>query len=190
MADHEHHVNLLGLDGRVVVVSGAGGGGIGTTVTTMTARAGATVIAVSRSKENLDEHIAPTSDIPILSEYATKCVSQANSQASRRWRTGFLEAFLTGTYLAGPPVDPALTAVLYQTRQQAGVDGAYRSEEAVDCEQCGSKQVTSSNEIVLGWPPESSVFQLANAQWLHLGCETEGWTILPRPAESGQVAGA
>mgnify|MGYP005811172977 CR=1 FL=1 len=51
--------DLLGLDGRIVVVSGAGGGGIGTTVTAMTARAGATVIAVSRSKENLDEHIAP-----------------------------------------------------------------------------------------------------------------------------------
>lgn len=49
----------LRLDGRIVVVAGAGGGGIGTTVTAMTARAGATVIAVSRSKENLDEHIAP-----------------------------------------------------------------------------------------------------------------------------------
>jgi NAD(P)-dependent dehydrogenase (short-subunit alcohol dehydrogenase family) len=51
--------DLLRLDGRIVVVSGAGGGGIGTTVAAMTARAGATVIAVSRSKENLDEHIAP-----------------------------------------------------------------------------------------------------------------------------------
>ena len=51
--------DYLRLDGRIVVVSGAGGGGIGTTVTTMTARAGATVIAVSRSKENLDEHIVP-----------------------------------------------------------------------------------------------------------------------------------
>ncbi|MBV8966499.1 MAG: SDR family oxidoreductase [Mycobacteriaceae bacterium] len=50
--------DLLGLHGRVVVVSGAGGGGIGTTVTRMAAEAGATVIAVSRSKENLDEHIA------------------------------------------------------------------------------------------------------------------------------------
>ena len=50
---------LLGLDGRIVVVSGAGGGGIGTTVTAMAARAGATVIAVSRSKENLDEHVVP-----------------------------------------------------------------------------------------------------------------------------------
>lgn len=56
MDDHE---DLLRLQGRIVVVSGAGGGGIGTTVTAMTARAGATVIAVSRSKENLDEHVAP-----------------------------------------------------------------------------------------------------------------------------------
>jgi NAD(P)-dependent dehydrogenase (short-subunit alcohol dehydrogenase family) len=51
--------DLLKLDGRIVVVSGAGGGGIGTTVTRMAAEAGATVVAVSRSKENLDVHIAP-----------------------------------------------------------------------------------------------------------------------------------
>ena len=50
---------LLRLDGRVVVVSGAGGGGIGTTVTRMAAAAGATVVAVSRSQANLDEHVAP-----------------------------------------------------------------------------------------------------------------------------------
>ncbi|MGV0793156.1 SDR family NAD(P)-dependent oxidoreductase [Mycolicibacterium sp. XJ1819] len=50
---------LLSLAGRVVVVSGAGGGGIGTTVTRMAAEAGATVVAVSRSSENLDEHVAP-----------------------------------------------------------------------------------------------------------------------------------
>ena len=52
-------MDLLRLDGRIVVVSGAGGGGIGTTVTAMAAEAGATVIAVSRSKENLDEHVVP-----------------------------------------------------------------------------------------------------------------------------------
>ncbi|MGA7053851.1 MAG: SDR family oxidoreductase [Mycobacterium sp.] len=61
--------DLLRLDGRIVVVSGAGGGGIGTTVAAMTARAGATVIAVSRSKENLDEHIVPLAQqgLPVLS---------------------------------------------------------------------------------------------------------------------------
>ncbi|MCV7280699.1 SDR family oxidoreductase [Mycolicibacterium flavescens] len=54
--------DLLRLDGRIVVVSGAGGGGIGTTVTRMAAEAGATVVAVSRSQDNLDEHIGPLAE--------------------------------------------------------------------------------------------------------------------------------
>jgi 3-oxoacyl-[acyl-carrier protein] reductase len=55
-------MDMLSLNGRVVVVSGAAGGGIGTTVTRMVAAAGATVIAVSRSQDNLDEHITPMTD--------------------------------------------------------------------------------------------------------------------------------
>jgi NAD(P)-dependent dehydrogenase (short-subunit alcohol dehydrogenase family) len=51
--------NLLDLQGRVVIVAGAAGGGIGTTVARMVAEAGATVIAVSRGKDNLDTHISP-----------------------------------------------------------------------------------------------------------------------------------
>lgn len=68
--------DLLKLDGRIVVVSGAGGGGIGTTVTRMAAEAGATVIAVSRSAENLEEHVAPLGArgfevIPVAADAAT-----------------------------------------------------------------------------------------------------------------------
>lgn len=68
--------DLLGLRGRIVVVSGAGGGGIGTAVTAVTARAGATVIAVSRSKENLDEHVAPLAQeglavVPVAADAST-----------------------------------------------------------------------------------------------------------------------
>jgi NAD(P)-dependent dehydrogenase (short-subunit alcohol dehydrogenase family) len=51
--------DLLGLDGRTVIVSGAAGGGIGTSVVNLVARAGATVIAVSRSAQNLEAHIGP-----------------------------------------------------------------------------------------------------------------------------------
>ena len=51
--------NLLDLRGRVVIVAGAAGGGIGTTVARMVAEAGATVIAISRGKDNLDTHISP-----------------------------------------------------------------------------------------------------------------------------------
>lgn len=79
MADHSSllgHSDLLGLDGRVVVVSGAGGGGIGTTITAMAATAGATVIAVSRSAANLAEHVAPLaaqglSVLPVAADAAT-----------------------------------------------------------------------------------------------------------------------
>jgi NAD(P)-dependent dehydrogenase (short-subunit alcohol dehydrogenase family) len=68
--------NLLSLDGRIVVVSGAAGGGIGTTVTCMVARAGATVIAVSRSRDNLDRHIGPLveqglSIVPVVADAST-----------------------------------------------------------------------------------------------------------------------
>jgi NAD(P)-dependent dehydrogenase (short-subunit alcohol dehydrogenase family) len=69
-ADH------FGLSGRVVVVSGAAGGGIGTSVTAMVAEAGATVVAVSRSKEKLDQHVRPLIDrglpvIPVAADAAT-----------------------------------------------------------------------------------------------------------------------
>jgi 3-oxoacyl-[acyl-carrier protein] reductase len=68
--------NLLKLDGRIVVVAGAAGGGIGTTVTEMVARAGATVIAVSRARANLDHHIAPLvaqglSIVPVAADVST-----------------------------------------------------------------------------------------------------------------------
>jgi NAD(P)-dependent dehydrogenase (short-subunit alcohol dehydrogenase family) len=67
---------LLRLDGRIVVVSGAGGGGIGTTITAMAARVGATVVAVSRSKENLDEHVVPLAQqglsvVPVAADAST-----------------------------------------------------------------------------------------------------------------------
>ena len=69
--------NLLSLEGRVVVVAGAAGGGIGTTVTRMVAEAGATVVAASRSKENLDDHVVPLiqrglSIVPVAADVATE----------------------------------------------------------------------------------------------------------------------
>lgn len=85
--------DLLQLEGRLVVVSGAGGGGLGTTVTRMAANSGATVVAVSRSPENLEQHIAPmVSDgldvIPVSADVETgkgvsavmKAASAANGQ--------------------------------------------------------------------------------------------------------------
>jgi NAD(P)-dependent dehydrogenase (short-subunit alcohol dehydrogenase family) len=68
--------NLLQLDGRIVIVAGATGGGIGTTVTRMVARAGATVIAMSRSEAKLERDIAPLiaqglSIVPVAADAST-----------------------------------------------------------------------------------------------------------------------
>jgi 3-oxoacyl-[acyl-carrier protein] reductase len=69
--------NLLDLQGRVIIVAGAAGGGIGTTVARMVAEAGATVIAVSRGKDNLDTHISPLVErglpiVPVAADVATE----------------------------------------------------------------------------------------------------------------------
>ncbi|MBB2990878.1 NAD(P)-dependent dehydrogenase (short-subunit alcohol dehydrogenase family) [Mycolicibacterium iranicum] len=66
----------IDLAGRIVVVSGAGGGGIGTTITRAAAEAGATVVAVSRSAANLDEHVTPLADqglpvVPVVADAST-----------------------------------------------------------------------------------------------------------------------
>ncbi|OAA21887.1 dehydrogenase of unknown specificity, short-chain alcohol dehydrogenase like [Frankia sp. EI5c] len=68
--------DFIDLTGRVVVVSGAGGGGIGTSVVRLVARAGATVVAVSRSQDNLDTHVAPLAEeglpvVPVAADAST-----------------------------------------------------------------------------------------------------------------------
>jgi NAD(P)-dependent dehydrogenase (short-subunit alcohol dehydrogenase family) len=81
--------DLLGLDGRIVVVAGAAGGGIGTTVTRMVAQAGATVVAVSRSQDNLDQHLGPLaadglSVVPVAADVSTDDGVTATLAAVRR----------------------------------------------------------------------------------------------------------
>jgi NAD(P)-dependent dehydrogenase (short-subunit alcohol dehydrogenase family) len=68
--------NLIDLQGRIVIVAGAAGGGIGTHVVSLAARAGATVIAVSRSKAKLERDIAPLaaqglSVVPVAADVST-----------------------------------------------------------------------------------------------------------------------
>jgi 3-oxoacyl-[acyl-carrier protein] reductase len=79
----------LRLDDRIVIVAGAAGGGIGTTVVQQVARAGATVIAVSRSTDNLDRHISPLvreglSVVPVAADISTDQGVDAAMNAAKR----------------------------------------------------------------------------------------------------------
>jgi len=80
---------LLNLDGRVIVVTGAAGGGIGTSATRMLAEAGATVVAVSRSREKIDQNLAPLvaqgmSIVPVVADISTDEGVAATMQHVRR----------------------------------------------------------------------------------------------------------
>ncbi|MGW5753599.1 SDR family NAD(P)-dependent oxidoreductase [Nocardia rhamnosiphila] len=81
--------DFFGLDGRVVIVSGAGGGGIGTAVTRLVARTGATVLGVSRGAENLAKHVEPLAGeglrvIPVRADAATDEGVATVLEAARR----------------------------------------------------------------------------------------------------------
>jgi NAD(P)-dependent dehydrogenase (short-subunit alcohol dehydrogenase family) len=83
--------NLLKLDGRIIVVSGAAGGGIGTSTTRMLAEVGATVIAVSRSQEKINKNLAPLiekglSIVPVVADVSTDEGVAATMEQARRAR--------------------------------------------------------------------------------------------------------
>jgi len=80
---------LTNLDGRVIIVTGAAGGGIGTHATRMLAEAGATVVAVSRSRDKLDKNVVPLleqglSVVPVVADVSTdEGVAETMEQARR-----------------------------------------------------------------------------------------------------------
>ncbi|EQB99865.1 DUF262 domain-containing protein [Photorhabdus temperata] len=115
--------------------------------------------------------IAPTSNVDILSKYAVYCVSQANSAASRRWRTKFLKGILRGTYARNID-DIEQREVIFNL----AVDIRWASEECFPlntetCRVCGhSESGVMVAEAAIVWPIKSEVFQLSNLEWAHRKC--------------------
>jgi hypothetical protein len=127
----------------------------------------------------LDNRIAPTSEVPILSRYAVYCVSQANSASSRNWRMAFIQAVLRGTY-AGSIDDQAQRDIVSEAARDIrfAIDPTFDGDgcppaEGFICGACGGGDdgETSLAKSILYWPAGSSVFQLSNAKWAHAECK-------------------
>ncbi|KZS74117.1 oxidoreductase [Mycobacterium kansasii] len=98
--------DLLSLAGRVVVIAGAAGGGIGTTVTRLVAQAGATVVAVSRGQDNLDQALDPLIAaglpvVPVAADISTDDGVDTTMEAVRR-TDGDLHGLVNVAGGAGP----------------------------------------------------------------------------------------
>lgn len=129
----------------------------------------------------LDGRIAPTSEVPILSEYAVYCVSQANSASSRNWRMAFMRAILRGTY-AGAMDDKEQRDVVSKTASDIrfAIDPNFNGDgcppaNGFVCGGCGKRDEgeTSLGKSILYWPVGSTVFQLSNATWSHARCKAD-----------------
>lgn len=126
----------------------------------------------------LDERIAPTSEVPILSKYAVYCVSQANSASSRNWRMQFIRAILRGTYAAAID-DEEQRNIVSETASDLrfSIDPLFNGDgcppaEGFVCGGCGGfdEGETSLGKSVLFWTTGTTAFQLSNARWAHSKC--------------------
>ena len=130
----------------------------------------------------LDFHIRPESDVEICSEYAIKCVSQANSASSRRWRYNFLKPILAGTYLSGK-LDNVGAKVFYKLKEELSLGYGYCPEPVFECLVCDEEISGDFSHCVLAWSRGTTAYQIENAEWIHFSC-VEGqsdWVILERP---------
>jgi hypothetical protein len=111
----------------------------------------------------LDAYIKPSSHIEMLKDYAIRCVSDANSASSRRWRIDFLKNIMAGTYLqeASQSFQNIAVAILY--------DKALGGSSSTEVETCAfSKQQFSPTleNSVVGWFKDNGIFQISNAQFI------------------------
>lgn len=131
----------------------------------------------------LDSCIRPESEIGICSEYAIKCVSQANSASSRNWRRKFLSSILRGTFLGKQSEDSA--EILYRLMDEFRAQdlfGMCPAEELL-CPVCGKAVSNEPDENLLAWHNSLTAQQLSNAEWMHRSCVENQyhWLVLQRP---------
>ena len=131
----------------------------------------------------LDYNIRPESDVQICSEYAIKCVSQANSASSRRWRHQFLKPILAGTYVGGCP-DNEGAKIFYSLENafSAGDPMGLCPEPWFACPVCDEEISGDFDDCVLAWDRADNVNQLDNKNWIHRSCaRKQNWLVLERP---------
>ena len=137
----------------------------------------------------LQYNIRPESEVNICREYAIKCVSQANSASSRRWRNSFLKPILRGTYIGlhGSDIDGA--QLLYKLSDELDQGGGICPDPVFECPICEIEISADFSECVIAWHRLSDVKQIANSIWIHSTCidehQTE-WLPLERPNDHDQ----
>jgi len=113
----------------------------------------------------LNYNIEPSSNISLFQEYAIRCVSDANSASSRRWRINFLECILQGTYLREISGDSArfISTILYEMN----IDGSeFCGPMIASCLLSDEEFEPTEKNSFVAWSRENLVFQMENAGFI------------------------
>ncbi|SEM24172.1 Protein of unknown function DUF262 [Paenibacillus sp. cl141a] len=126
------------------------------------------LVYLRKDLKMLNDFTAPESDVEFLSEYAIKCVSNANSLSSRKWRKDFLKNILNGTYKGKPPegnFKEELKSIIFD------IKSITRMKES--CPLCNEKidfTDESIENLDLTWNSNSEIFQMSNSIFTHKEC--------------------
>jgi len=132
----------------------------------------------------LDFLIEPESAAPDCRDYAIKCVSQANTYGSRRWRMDFLKAILAGSYFRKPPAGDGAT-LFYRIAN--GDHGPFGEPVVNLCGVCDA-EVTRDQVQTVGWKKDSQVFQIHNVRRLHAECiDLDEWHVISAPSSDASL---
>ena len=140
---------------------------------------------LERDLEILHTYIRPESHIEICSEYAIKCVSQANSASSRRWRHGFLKHLVSGTYTGSLPdcigaevFYKICTGLLAPDPLTMGFGCPDTIAECVICH-----EIIEDDKWKIGWNKSETANQVSNSEFIHDTCisDVDDWLVLERP---------
>jgi hypothetical protein len=122
--------------------------------------------------ELFDKSVAPISDIRDFEFYAKRCLSDANSQSSRKWRVLFIRNILEGTYV-GKPTNHSAQSQFLRIRANMSLDSSGMCpDEPVNCQFCddGEHFGQEQERLLLSWRVDETVFQLSNSFWTHEKC--------------------
>ena len=132
----------------------------------------------------LNFHIKPESEIEICSEYAIKCVSQANSASSRRWRRQFIKVILHGTFVGGLKNNDDVR-IFYKLSDELSLGdmSGYCPDPVFRCPVCDDEISGNFSNCVLAWRRSDLVNQIENSYWMHKFCikDKDKWLVLERP---------
>jgi transcription termination factor NusB len=129
---------------------------------------------LQRDLEILNYNIEPHNHCSAFREYATRCLSDANSKSSRLWRQTFLKKILIGTYQGIPPTTQKNEFSFASIIFDLDIGTGFCPSAVHNCPICDKEiQNESFDERILVWNPNEIVFQLSNAEWVHASCYSE-----------------